>query len=152
VHFTDLGIADELENKEFRDQFFRTERELDIPAQIKALRKFRGMTQKQLAEKVGTKQSAICRLERAQETNWELETLVKHAEALDARLAVIIEPYETVAARCRAEAKSKEPLAATAYTATSQSEALSPLTNGASQIKEQTGPSVPVIAAKAGGA
>ena len=100
---TSLGIADELEDKAFRDQFFRTERETDIPAQIKNLRKLRNLTQAGLAERVGTKQSAICRIERSQESNWELETLVKLAEALDARLSVVIEPYEAVVARYRIE-------------------------------------------------
>ena len=100
---TDLGIAEELRDKEFRDQFFRTERELDIPAQLKNLRKLRKRTQEELAEAVGTKQSAICRIERSQEANWELETLVKIAEALDARLSVVIEPYEAVIARYRRE-------------------------------------------------
>lgn len=114
--FTDLGIADELKDKDFRNQFFRSEREIDIPAQIKTLRKFRQMTQKELAERSGTKQSAVCRLERSQEANWELETLVKYAEALDARLAVVIEPYETVMARYRRSEKSKQASAATAGT------------------------------------
>jgi transcriptional regulator with XRE-family HTH domain len=100
---TDLGIAKELENRDFRNQFFRSEREIDIPNQIKNLRKLRDMNQAHLAELVGTKQSAISRLERSQEAKWELETLVKVAEALDARLSVVIEPYEIVVARYRAE-------------------------------------------------
>ena len=113
VSFTDLGIAEELSNKEFRDQFFRSEREIDIPAQIKSLRKFRGLTQAQLAEKAGTKQSAISRIERSEETNWETETLVKIAEALDARLSLVFEPYELVAAQYRNTAHSAAPSAAT---------------------------------------
>ena len=99
---TDLGIAEELKNKEFRDQFFRTERELDIPAQLKTIRKFRDLNQGELADRVGTKQSSISRLERSSHGKWNLEFLVKVAEALDARLSVVIEPYETVIARYRA--------------------------------------------------
>ena len=101
--YTDLGIAEELNDKEFRDQFFRTEREIDIPAQLKNLRKLRKFTQDDLAEKTGMKQSAICRIERSRQANWELETLVKMAEALNARLSVVIEPFEIVAARYKAE-------------------------------------------------
>jgi transcriptional regulator with XRE-family HTH domain len=111
---TDLGVANELRDKEFRDQFFRTERELDIPAQVKILRKLRGLNQGQLAEMTGTKQSGISRLERSSHGNWNLETLVKIAEALDARLAVVIEPYELVVARYKAEEKARESSAATA--------------------------------------
>ena len=114
--YTDLNIADELHDRDFRNQFFRTEREIDIPAQLKTLRKFRKMRQEDLAAKVGTKQSAISRIERSQESNWELETLVRLAEALDARLSVIIEPYEAVAARYKTEVQSQAPSAATAGT------------------------------------
>ncbi len=136
VVFTDLGIADELKDKDFRNQFFRSEREIDIPAQIKTLRKFRRMTQKDLAERSGTKQSAVCRLERSQEANWELETLVKYAEALDARLAVVIEPYETVMARYRRAEKSKQSSAATADTEKAESPSLR---NDPKQILPQEG-------------
>lgn len=113
--YTDLGIAEELSDKGFRDQFFRTEREIDIPAQLKNLRKLRQLTQDNLAEKTGMKQSAICRIERSRQANWELETLVKMAEALDARLSVVIEPYEVVAARYKTEARTG-PSAADAVT------------------------------------
>jgi transcriptional regulator with XRE-family HTH domain len=112
VSHTSLGIADELKDKEFRDQFFRTERELDIPAQLKSLRKMRGLNQEELALMTGTKQSGISRLERSSHGNWNLETLVKIAESLDARLAVTIEPYELVMARFRAEEKREEQSAA----------------------------------------
>jgi transcriptional regulator with XRE-family HTH domain len=111
---TDLGIAAELKDKEFRNQFFRTERELDIPAQLKALRKLRGLNQAELAEMIGTKQSGISRLERSSHGQWNLETLVKIAEALDARLAVLIKPYEAVMARYIAEERLSGKSAATA--------------------------------------
>ena len=116
VSRNDLGIASELRDKEFRDQFFRTERELDIPAQLRALRKLRGLNQDELAEMIGTKQSGISRLERSSHGKWNLETLVKIAEALDARLAVLIEPYEAVVPRYRAAAIEQGQSAATAQT------------------------------------
>jgi len=109
---TNLGIADELQDKAFRDQFFRTERELDIPAQLKSLRKLRGRNQEELALMTGTKQSGISRLERSSHGNWNLETLVKIAEALDARLSVVIEPYEMVIARFKAEEQRSDQSAA----------------------------------------
>ncbi len=113
---TDLGIANELRDKQFRDQFFRTERELDIPAQLRALRKMRGLNQGQLAQMVGTKQSGISRLERSSHGHGISETLVKIAEALDARLAVVIEPYETVVARYQIAGSAEGDSAATAQT------------------------------------
>jgi transcriptional regulator with XRE-family HTH domain len=117
---TDLGIADELKNKDFRDQFFRTEREVDIPAQLKSLRKMRGLNQEDLALMIGTKQSGISRLERSSHGHWNLETLVKIAEALDARLAVTIEPYEVVIARFKVEENKDGQSAATAEVGSKQ--------------------------------
>lgn len=111
---SDLGIPEELKDREFRNQFFRTERELDIPAQLKALRKLRGFNQAELADKVGTKQSGISRLETSLHGKWNLEFLVKVSEALDARLAVVIEPYEAVIARYIDTTKSLGPSAVTA--------------------------------------
>jgi transcriptional regulator with XRE-family HTH domain len=120
--FTDLGLSKELEDRNFRNQFFRTEREIDIPAQLKRLRKMRRMRQEELAERVGTKQSAISRIERSQEAKYELETLVRMAEALDARLSVVIEPYEDVIARYQAQERTLNGLSA----ADAQSEAKQP--------------------------
>ncbi len=117
---TDLGLVKELEDRDFRNQFFRAEREIDIPAQVKNLRKFRKMNQEELANLVGTKQSAISRLERSQEAKFELETLVKLAEALDARLAVVFEPYEIVIARYRAESAAVRASAASDVSETGQ--------------------------------
>jgi len=155
VVFTDLGIGDELNDKEFRNQFFRTEREIDIPAQIKTLRKYRGMTQKELAEKAGTKQSAVCRLERSQEANWELETLVRFAEALDARLAVVMEPFENVVARYKlAASNQRRPSAATADTTSSTQRTKDHLMNDASlrQTAQQEKRRSPALIEKGDGA
>jgi transcriptional regulator with XRE-family HTH domain len=124
VLFNDLHLVEELEDRDFRNQFFRTEREIDIPAQIKSLRKFRELNQAELAERVGTKQSAISRLERSQDANYELETLVKIAEALDARLSILIEPYELVIARYRQERASATASAASAKTEVPQRRAI----------------------------
>lgn len=131
----DLRIADELENKDFRAEFFRTQLALDIPTQIKSLRKFRKLRQEDLAELIGTKQSAICRLEKSDDPVWKFETLLSIAEALDARLTVSYEPYEAVIARYRSEAKAEtKNSAATADSQTGQRENASvtnekPLTN-----------------------
>ncbi|MEJ0093782.1 MAG: helix-turn-helix transcriptional regulator [Methylocella sp.] len=111
---TELGLPKELESRNFRNHFFRAEREIDIPAQIKNLRKLRNINQASLAKLVGTKQSSISRLERSLEAKWELETLVKLAEALDARLSVIIEPYENVIARYKNEQRANYASATTA--------------------------------------
>lgn len=60
---------------------------------ILLLRKKRGLTQKQLAEKVGTTQAVISRLENAS-VKPSLETVLKIAEALDAAVDIRIVPLE----------------------------------------------------------
>lgn len=64
----------------------------DIAFQIIALREKAGLTQKQLADLVGTKQSNIARLESADYTGYTLKTLEKVTKALKAKLEVRIVP------------------------------------------------------------
>lgn len=64
----------------------------DIAFQIYDLRKKAGLTQKQLAEIVGTKQSNIARIESADYTGYTLTTLEKITKALRAKLEIKIIP------------------------------------------------------------
>lgn len=59
-----------------------------VAREIYALRTSRGLTQKQLAEAVGTTQSVIARLEDADYEGHSLRMLRRIANALDARLSV----------------------------------------------------------------
>ena len=67
-----------------------------IARQLIELRKRRGLNQQKLAELAGTGQPAISRAERANYRNWSFNTLRRLAEAMDARIRVIIEPAEDV--------------------------------------------------------
>jgi transcriptional regulator with XRE-family HTH domain len=89
-------------NIRFRDWFrermvdseFRAEWEASEPAyQVTRLRIMRGLTQEQLAELVGTKQSSISRLESGQ-TEPRLSFLRRVVEALGGRLEVRVIPQE----------------------------------------------------------
>lgn len=64
--------------------------ELDPVYQLTRLRIRRGLTQQQLAERVGTTQSSIARLEHGK-TKPTLETLARIAVALGGRVRVSIE-------------------------------------------------------------
>ncbi len=66
----------------------------DIAFQIRELREKLGLTQKELAELVGTKQSNIARIENADYTRYTLTTLEKVTRALKAKLQVRIIPAE----------------------------------------------------------
>lgn len=75
-----------------QEEFDRADQAWDIAFQIFDLRKKAGLTQKQLAEIVGTKQSNIARIEDADYTGYTLKTLEKVTKALRARLEIKIVP------------------------------------------------------------
>lgn len=91
-----LGLYDELADPEFRRKFFVAESSAEIARQLVRLRNRRGLSQQELAERVETKQPAISRVESAGYRGWSLSNLQKIADAQDARLRVLIEPWEDV--------------------------------------------------------
>ena len=74
------------------DGFEKADRAWDIAFQVYDLRRKAGLTQKQLADLVGTKQSNIARLESADYTSYTFKTLEKITKALKARLEIRIVP------------------------------------------------------------
>lgn len=92
----DLKLPAKLRDRGYRQKFFLAEASARIAAQIIALRKRRGLSQKQVAEIAGTRQPAISRAEQADYQNWSFNTLRAIADALDARIRVVIEPAEDV--------------------------------------------------------
>ena len=79
----------------FRARFEAADQAWDIALQLAALRQARGLTQKQVAEMLGTKQQAIARLEDPAYTGHSLGMVRKYVEALGASLDVIVVPVET---------------------------------------------------------
>jgi len=79
--------AERMKDPEFRAAY----EELEPAYQIARLRIERGMTQAELAEKAGTKQPNIARLESGR-ANPSLAFLRKVASALDSHVSVRIEP------------------------------------------------------------
>lgn len=85
-------IKAELEIKEYRDAFVSEHINTGIPFQIKALRKQRGWTQEELAERVGMKQERISALENPNYSKFTIATLKKIASAFDVALIVRFAP------------------------------------------------------------
>jgi ribosome-binding protein aMBF1 (putative translation factor) len=75
---------------------------INVGQDLVALRESRGLSQVQLADRLGVTQSAIAQLESAQPKNVELRTLVRVATALGAQLDVSIRP------RRQAEQKKRQ--------------------------------------------
>lgn len=67
-----------------------------VSAQIKALREERGLSQEDVAQMIGTKQSGVSRLERADYSAWKIETLRKVARAFGVRLRIRFEEFGTL--------------------------------------------------------
>ncbi|MDO8452922.1 MAG: helix-turn-helix transcriptional regulator [bacterium] len=80
------------EHPDMQEEFDRAGQAWNIAFQIMDLRKKAGLTQKQLAELVGTKQSNIARIEDADYTRYTLTTLEKITKALKAKLEIRIIP------------------------------------------------------------
>lgn len=66
-----------------------------IACQIFNIRKKRGLTQQQLAEVIGTKQSGVARMEDVNFWNWKVGTLQKIARAFGLRLRISFEEFST---------------------------------------------------------
>lgn len=95
-----------------REPAFRAavERELlngRIASLISDAREEAGLTQQQLAELVGTRQSVIARLEDADYQGHSLTMLARIAQALDRKVRVELEPLSTKSRRQPAKSKAK---------------------------------------------
>ncbi len=83
-------------SQEYREAYAEDFLNTWVATQCKVLREQRGMTQEQLAEKIGTKQAGVSRLENVNYSAWKTGTLRKIARALGVRLKVTFETYGTL--------------------------------------------------------
>jgi transcriptional regulator with XRE-family HTH domain len=86
-------IDDKFKDKEFELQYYSSETYARLADELLLLRKKRGVTQKELAEMMGTTQAVISRLENAT-VKASLETVVKIAEALHAIVDIRLRTQE----------------------------------------------------------
>lgn len=90
----DLYLERKLQDPVFRQRFELASQAWDIALQLSALREARGLTQKQVAEMLGTRQQAIARLENPAYAGQSLSMVRKYAEALGATVEVVIKPKD----------------------------------------------------------
>lgn len=86
--FDDI-LKESLKDPEFKKEYDALEIEYSIIAQVIKKRLDRGLSQKQLADKMGTKQSAISRLEGGN-SNPSVAFLEKVSKALGGKLQISI--------------------------------------------------------------
>lgn len=85
--FQDL-LDEELKNKEFKKEYDTLEDEFTLAKEILQLRKEMNLTQKELAEKVGTSQPSIARVESGNYKNVSLSFIRKIGEVLGAKTEI----------------------------------------------------------------
>ena len=86
----DIFLEDQLQDLEFKKRFEQAGEAWEVAIQLTALRKARGLSQKQLADKIGTSQQQISRLESPSYQGHSLSMLRRVVEALGGSLKVEI--------------------------------------------------------------
>lgn len=92
----DLALSKKLKDKGYRNAFFEEWANDEVAGQIRRLRNLRKLRQVDVAKETGMEQSAISRLEQSEYSRWNFTTLLRIAQALDARVRVTFEPAEDV--------------------------------------------------------
>jgi transcriptional regulator with XRE-family HTH domain len=92
-----LSQSAEMRNREYRHGLVNAQIEIDLPLQIRALRKQLIGTQPELATLTGMKQPRISAMEKPGKAHFTLETLRRLAEAFDVALIVRFAPFSELA-------------------------------------------------------
>jgi DNA-binding XRE family transcriptional regulator len=85
-------LGKKLADPKFRKGFEEEAQKLAIGEQLSRLRQEAGLTQAQVAKRIGTTASAISRYENAEYDRYELRTLQKMVDACGGRLEITMEP------------------------------------------------------------
>ena len=91
----DKYLKEQLKDKDFARRFQQAGDAWDVALKIAALRKDAGLSQKDLAERLGTTQQQISRLESPSYEGHSLSMLRRVAEVLNAEVHVIFERHQT---------------------------------------------------------
>ena len=81
-------LREELKDPEFGRQYEEERQALQLAIKIAALREQKGLSQQELAERMGTSQQAISRIESGQYEGFTLKTLEKIAEATGMKVKI----------------------------------------------------------------
>ena len=103
----DAYLEDQLKDEDFAARFKRAGEAWDVALQLAALRNEAGLSQKELAQRVGTSQQQISRLESPSYEGHSLSMLRRVTEALGATLHVGIHCKRRRNQRAVAERKAK---------------------------------------------
>ncbi len=85
---TNSTLMNELKNKQYREAYVASQIGMNLPFQIRALRKERGLSQGELAALAEMAQPRISEIEKPGERSLNLKTLLRVASGLDVGLQV----------------------------------------------------------------
>ena len=88
----DAYLEEQLRDPDFAERYRRAGEAWDLALRLAALREQAGLTQGELARRVGTTQQQISRLESPAYEGHSLAMLRRVARALDAEIRVVFEP------------------------------------------------------------
>jgi transcriptional regulator with XRE-family HTH domain len=91
-----LPESEEFQDRDYREAYAEDFLNARVASQIRVLREQREMTQRQLADAIGTKQAGVSRIENVNYSSWNIRTLKKIARALGCRLHISFETYGTL--------------------------------------------------------
>jgi ribosome-binding protein aMBF1 (putative translation factor) len=85
-------ISQKMKDPEFQKAWDDLDTEFKLLEMVIKAREEAGLTQEELAQRIGTKQPALSRLERGGFKKAKIETLLKIANALNVRLTISFQP------------------------------------------------------------
>jgi transcriptional regulator with XRE-family HTH domain len=103
----DRYLEEQLKDPDFAERFRKAGEAWDVALQIAALREDSGLSQAELAKRVGTSQQQIARLESPSYEGHSLRTLRRVAEVLGASVNVKIYRQKAPKTRAAAEGAAK---------------------------------------------
>lgn len=89
-------LKKQLRDRQFRHAYADEHLNLSISTQIKTIREKQRMSQAVLAERIGTQQTGVSRIESVNYSGWSIAVLRRLAEAFDLRLRVSFEEFGTL--------------------------------------------------------
>ena len=85
-------ITQKMKGPKFKKAWHALDTEFELLESMIKAREKAGLTQEELAKRIGTKQPALSRLERGAFKKATVETLSRVADALDAKLVIKLQP------------------------------------------------------------
>lgn len=98
-------ISEKMKDPEFKKAWNDLDTEFDVLEMVIKAREEAGLTQEELARRIGTKQPALSRLERGGFQKARIETLLKIANALNVRLTIQFQPKDAGTKTGRSKSK-----------------------------------------------